>query len=46
MSEACGATMALAEEKGIDHRSAAMLLAINKVATAAVVSGKMFSNIQ
>merc|ERR1711963_292789 len=45
MSEACASTIATAEEKGIDHRTAAMLLAIDKVATAAVVSGKMFSNI-
>jgi len=45
MSEACASTIATADEKGIDHRTAAMLLSINKVATAAISSGKMFSNI-
>lgn len=45
MSEAVSSTIATAEEKGIDHRTAAMLLSIDKVATAAISSGKMFSNI-
>lgn len=45
MSQAVAETIACAEEKGIDHRTAAMLLSINKVATASITSGKMFSNI-
>mmetsp|Transcript_21227 Transcript_21227/g.36363 ORF Transcript_21227/g.36363 Transcript_21227/m.36363 type:complete len:501 (+) Transcript_21227:43-1545(+) len=45
MSEACKSTIEMADQRNIDHRTAAMLLSINKVATAAISSGKMFSNI-
>jgi len=44
ISEACAATIETANEKNLDHRTAAMLLSINKVAMAATQSGKMFSN--
>jgi len=45
MTEACAATIKMANDKQIDHRTAAMLLAIEKVGTAALNSGKMFSNL-